>query len=1225
MSRFSKSASRLEGNPAERLIVRSSPPLDFENQSRLLDEKLQQEHSVDLVASSLEAHWSSSPIKRDAPSSVFNFPVLGPTTQSEPEHNANRFEESLQPEALSELLPETKEHSDQESKPPPPGENREEDNSRTLTYPALPWGQRTRTRKAGSSSMRLITSLIKTADKPDTTKHQKPGQKTRSLRVQQKDDQRQAKRLQSGSTTSNEGSSRFKSSAMTAEPEAPLDDAVSKVTKQASQTSALENVVRHGRLQRKSSTSSDDGSYDPSEDAGWSPRPMRAQQRPGSGASGKQEQPSRTLRKKADTTYSPSSDSGTSTNEHGSNLQSHPHRTGSEWFECVLIPRWERGPEKSRTEHPTQEHSPSPETAGPSDVPQLPRMGKAYSKRSRRIGSKSLPLDTIDTPMGRASEGTAGSSSSSSKKSVVSTPPAKPTTSSPAKVFHGWWIQAKPCREKVSGCDEWIGVHGNVVDPKAMMWHTSLIKEAIDPTTVMTLTGSLYHLRGSIDEERMRSNGFPQDVVEAFRDGFPTDWSNILKDHFNGVSPSQHSSSNGQELCSPSKDGPSKKSQMSHVDPIDQTEPPKPLWDLPTEVIPSPSKRKHLKEAGSEAALESLFGKVKRLRTRAEENKKEPPTQQHRSSLTESTHMPNTTTLAVRKDHVLPAETLRVAKLPPEAPLVENHIKDDAVVVDLASSSAPQVHTRKAPFSLNLSVHGAKLNSLLANDRPSSLSPTLQLCTKVVMEQLIHSTQESPPTKDPDPESAITSNCSGDVKPKREAQEQESVTEQALGDLPHADHDSTACAPAQVGMSLGPEYEPSIGDTPTLSTYRNEGPMIDSFEEPGLYESTTALLDDENWPETTMRHLQKDRHVQEFNTSEDEENEAMFAAPATAPSTRDSYSGSITGVRAESHPPSSLFKSLSSISATSQSTVLDFVDRPAAIVGPKPLSEAVSESLVAGALANRDPEGTSTSNVSLGFATLHSNNALGANSIGSLGIFGSDLAMPIVPVSKESRATTTSTMITTDASPKDHFFTSKAHRSTPESPGATLDVDTTEQQESALSLHQEVGAGATASLQAGYRASGFDTHQALPGETETHPGALANQIGTLAKDEVAGVTEGALTMGAKPAGDFLHSSEQDNDILTPHAEGADVAAELAVKSTSEETVQVERLDSDCVKDVVSSAKVIMASATQPSSTNVATSHSLPRKAAGAGQFVSVKDLQAKLRFKNQRYHRPLKE
>ncbi|KAF9977193.1 hypothetical protein BGZ75_010368 [Mortierella antarctica] len=1190
MSRFSKSASRLEGNPAERFIVRSSPPLNFENQGQLMDEKLQQEHSVDLVASSLEAHWSSSPIKRDAPSSVFNFPVLGPTTQSEPEHSANRFEESFQPEALSELLPETKEHSDQESKPPP-GEDREEDNSRTLTYPALPWGQRTRTRKAGSSSMRLITSLIKTADKTDTTKHQKPGQTNRSLRVQQKDDQRQAKRLQSRSITSNEGSSRFKSSAMSAEPEAPLDDAVSKVTKQASKTSALENVVRRGRLQRKSSTSSDDGSYDPSEDAGWSPRPKRAQQRPGSGASGKQEHPSRTLRKKADT-YSPSSDSGTSTNEHGSNLQSHPHRTGSEWFECVLIPRWERGPEKSRTEHPTQARNSRTERR-----PTVAKDGEDIFETIKENKGQELASKHHRHTYG--------------------------TSNSPAKVFHGWWIQAKPCREKVSGCDEWIGVHGNVVEPKAMVWHTSLIKEAIDPTTVMTLTGSLYHLRGSIDEERMRSNGFPQDVVEAFRDGFPTDWSNILKDHFIGISPSQRSGSNGQELCSPSKDGPSKKSQMSHVDLIDQTEPPKPLWDLPTEVIPSPSKRKHLKEAGSEAALESLFGKVKRPRTRAEENKVEPPTQQHRSSLTESTHIPNTTTLAVRKDHVLPAETLRVAKVSPEAPLVEYHIKDDVVVVDLANSCAPQVHTRKAPMSLNLSVHGAKLNSLLAIDRPSSLSPTLQLCTKVVMEQLIHSTQESPPSKDP--ESAITSNCSGDVKPKREAQEQESVMELALGDLPHANHDNTACAPAHVGMSLGPEDEPSIGDTPTLSTYRNEGPMIDSFEEPGLYESTTALLDDENLPETTMRHLQKDRHVQEFNTSEDEENEAMFAAPATAPSTRDSYSGSITGVRAESHPPSSPFKSLSSISATSQSTVLDFVDRPAAIVGPEPLSEAVSESLVAGALADRDPEGTPTSNMSLKFATLHSNNALGANSIGSLGIFGSDLAIPIVPVSKESRATTTATMIMTDASPRDHFFTSKAHRSTPGSPGATLDVDTTEQQESALSLHQEVGAGATAGLQAGHKASGLDTDQALPGETEAHPGALANQIGPLAKYEVAGVTEGALTMGAKPARDFLHSSEKDNDILTPPAEGGDVAAELAVNSTLEETVQVERLDSDCVKDVISSAKVMMASATQPPSTNVVTPHSLLRKAAGASQFVSVKDLQAKLRFKNQRYRRPLKE
>ncbi|KAF9278219.1 histone H2B [Mortierella alpina] len=1220
MSRYRKSSSRLEDNPAERLIVadpgRSLAQLEMDEQGRFIDERVQHEPSVDFVASSLEAHWSSSPIRRDAPS-TFNFPVLGPTSQTEPEHSADRLEEPFQPEALSASLPDTKRQSDHEADSPS-GEERLEDNSRTLTYPALPWGQRTRTRKAGNASMRLISSLINTADKTDRTSRQKPTQENRLLRVQQNDGLGALKRLRSSSITSSEDGSRFKSTTLSDEPEAPLDKVVVSTTEQASKNSTLKNEVRRGRPQRNNSTSSDDTSYDPSEDMEWSSRPKRTQKRSGSRASGKQRDPSRTLRKWADTADYSTKDSGISNIEHGSKLQPHPHRTGSEWFECVLIPKWEGNLKKSRTEHPPQERTLSRGRTGLNDASHLPRLGETCIKRSKRIASKASPYYAVDTPIRRASESTTGSSSSLAKRSMVSTQHAKPTTSSPTKVFHGWWIQAKPCREKVSDCDVWIGVHGNVLKPKAMVWHTSFIKEAVDPSTVMTLTGSLYHLQGSIDQERMRSNGFPQDVVEAFKDGFPADWRNILSDHFNGISPRQTSSSRGQGLDSTAEDGFLNKSQTPHFDAIDQTGLPEAPRDLPASSSPSPLKRKVLQKADPEALMEPLSGQVKKPRTGPEATSKGLQEQQRRGSWTRSTHMPDTTIQAVRENHAFPAETLGVAKVSPVAPLDETYAKDITSVVDPVS---PQVQPRRLPTSLNLSVHGAKLNSLLANDRPSSLSPTLQMCTKVVMEQLIHSTQGSPPSDDTG--SSTSNNCTSSVEPKREAQEQGTAVACAVSVLAHADHDDTASAPMQLDTYLGLEDESTILGTPMLSTFKDEGLIFDTSEEPGPYEPTVALQDETTWQEATTQPWQKDRSGQESSASEDEEEkEVMFTVSATAPSTRSSYSGSITGVRAESHPPSSPFKSLSSISAASQSTVLDFVDRSMTIVGPELMTEVASESLVAGTPANTDPEGASIINLTSETPILYSNNTLGANSIGSLGIFGTDLAIPISPVSSEACAITAAIATMTDSSPRDNSLISDAQRSTTGSPGATLVAG--DQQESISSL-KEVAAGTSITLPTDGKAGDLYGIQVVATEAESHPGALAEQTGPTVNDAATSVMEAAPMTRANPRENREHVLEQHNDIQTADAEEAEGAVELVIKPTLKEMVKPDGLDSECERHAVSSTMAITASASKRPSRVMPSTHSLHNKAIGTGQFVSVKDLQAKLRFKNQRYRRPLKE
>ncbi|KAF9952423.1 hypothetical protein BGZ72_006292 [Mortierella alpina] len=1080
MSRSSEPSSQLEDQPAERLIVtdrgRSSAQLELDDQS-LVDENLQ-EHTMDLVVSSLEAHWSSSPIRQDAPS-AFTFPVLGPTSQTEPGHGANHSEESRQTEAL---LLETKQSSDKEVESPPSEER--EDNSRTLNYPALPWGQRTRTRKAGSTSMRLITSLISTPDKTDRIIHQEPAQETRALRVHQKDGHGAVKRLRSGSITSSEGSSRFKPSTLSEEPEAPFDDAVFISTKKAGKKSVLKNEQRFGR------------------------------------------------------------EFSTSTHTKAINLTNKRETKGFR--------------------------------------PDSAEEGKHHPVCDKRLGNQ--------------------------HQQTWKQAPASPASK---------WLRM------VSGCDEWIGVHGNVLEPKAMVWHTSFIKDAVDPNTVMTLTGSLYHLRGSIDEERMRSNGFSQDVVEAFKDGFPADWRDILVDHFNGTPASRSNGQGNQQLDSTSKDGLVNKSLTPLLSLADQTGPMQAQPNLPASSLPSPLKRKKLQEADPETIVESFSGQGKKTRTRAEDKKREPRSQHHRSSLTGSTHTPDTPTQAIVKEHILPAQTLLVAKASPKAPLVQNHAKDDSSVVNLVSSCAPQVHARKPPTSLNLSVHGAKLSSLLANDRPSSLSPTLQLCTKVVMEQLLNSTQGSRPPKDA--ERAALGNLSDGGQSKQEGQEQGSGSEQAPRDLAHAGPDEAAWASSQEDASLGLGNESSISDTPTLSAYRNGGSVFDTIEEAGSCKPATVLQGEETWPETMMPHVPKDRSVQESNTLEDEEEkEAMFTVSAAAPSTRDSYSGPITGTRAESHPPSSPFKSLSSISAASQSTVLDFVGRSEGIMEPELGTEAASGSLVTGSVAHMDPEGVPTIHEPLATANLYSSNTFSASSIGSLGIFGSDVAAPVLPVGSEARTTTTAITIMTGPNSKDSALDDDAQRSTMGPPEATLDVATTDQQESSMILNQ-LPANASVTLQAGRKASGLHTIQVVTTEAEAPPDALAGPIGLMAKEAGADVMEAAPAIEAQPEEGLLHLLEQDHGALIAHAEETDVAVEVEIKPTLEEMVEADEVESDAYKDADSPAKALSASMSSLPIAGMVSSHSPQSKMAGTGRFVSVKDLQARLRFKNQRYRPTLKE
>ncbi|KAG0046143.1 hypothetical protein BGZ89_005382 [Linnemannia elongata] len=117
-------------------------------------------------------------------------------------------------------------------------------------------------------------------------------------------------------------------------------------------------------------------------------------------------------------------------------------------------------------------------------------------------------------------------SSSQQPSKFVELPRQPLSTQVRAKAFHGWWLKRK---ENLAQDDNLgILVQGNMLEPRVMTWHTSTIKDAPEPTLVMTFTGSLYRLNGPIDVQKMEANGFSKDVIKAFRNGFPANWKTIL-------------------------------------------------------------------------------------------------------------------------------------------------------------------------------------------------------------------------------------------------------------------------------------------------------------------------------------------------------------------------------------------------------------------------------------------------------------------------------------------------------------------------------------------------------------------------------------------------------------------------------------------------------------------------------------------------------------------------
>ncbi|KAF9184580.1 hypothetical protein BGZ50_003581 [Haplosporangium sp. Z 11] len=197
-------------------------------------------------------------------------------------------------------------------------------------------------------------------------------------------------------------------------------------------------------------------------------------------------------------------------------------RKSSGWFDCVLIPVYSKqqlipveedtkpGVMISRHEPdtpPTTLESTTAEPVETTTVPERPTIpqSRLLSLTSTRPIRNEIDQDSIKS----VERGDKRNMKAPIHEVAVSNPLKK---GDPPKSFHGWWLQIKASA--------------------GMVWHTSIIQEAPEPTLVKTFSGTYYRLEGSINKARMENNGFPPAIIEAFADGFPTDWVSILQHFF---------------------------------------------------------------------------------------------------------------------------------------------------------------------------------------------------------------------------------------------------------------------------------------------------------------------------------------------------------------------------------------------------------------------------------------------------------------------------------------------------------------------------------------------------------------------------------------------------------------------------------------------------------------------------------------------------------------------
>ncbi|KAJ2212868.1 hypothetical protein EV179_004269, partial [Coemansia sp. RSA 487] len=91
-------------------------------------------------------------------------------------------------------------------------------------------------------------------------------------------------------------------------------------------------------------------------------------------------------------------------------------------------------------------------------------------------------------------------------------------------VLHGWFACVDVEKRTVSVSGSFTKTSGKVV-----LRHSTPIEKAHDSRILIASTGTIYQLASAADLDLMRANGFPENLLPYFVDGFPRDWRQLIE------------------------------------------------------------------------------------------------------------------------------------------------------------------------------------------------------------------------------------------------------------------------------------------------------------------------------------------------------------------------------------------------------------------------------------------------------------------------------------------------------------------------------------------------------------------------------------------------------------------------------------------------------------------------------------------------------------------------
>ncbi|KAK3812170.1 MAG: hypothetical protein J3Q66DRAFT_349584 [Benniella sp.] len=426
--------------------------------------------------------WELSQVQQELETSSFHFPDLGCSQEAITDPVVKDLETSSIPTTPTEQLGQLIDPIDASALPSESLPS--EDDYHTLDYPMHAWGQRVRTRNQRYHSKRLITSIIdeELEDAQDVkvkTRHAQASRKSSSTRrsslpSSHQDSSRASSPNQAYSSHDDGGeisSSKKRANHRKVTAFADVDTEYRPMVRDRRRHGVLRTYGQRLRLKDNAKAELLKTSAD-------------------ADSNGRSHMPTRSTELKS--------------------------TTAVERVECVLIPAWKKPRGKPRAEDTKAELPMEPPSDNQHDI-----------SSTGPPQQESKPTIEAALPSEQGRDDNSGPSS---------TPPTLSTSQLPkaSKVFVSWWLEIKPSRGTIFGDDKWIVIQGYLQDVARMkqMWHSSFIVDAVEPNLISTVTGSYYRLEGMLDTKRMESNGFSSEFNQRFANGFPGDWNRLVRDHF---------------------------------------------------------------------------------------------------------------------------------------------------------------------------------------------------------------------------------------------------------------------------------------------------------------------------------------------------------------------------------------------------------------------------------------------------------------------------------------------------------------------------------------------------------------------------------------------------------------------------------------------------------------------------------------------------------------------